>query len=199
MFKGLVNLHSNHKKLQHISALKSTITASFHLSSSVVPGPPSSRNTSPTLRSKSAGHNTFTSDGEVLNALSADKNRPRSSASQCEPSLSPDITYCCLTATTFAGKGQSRFPCSKNLQLTSKRHRQEQEARLLQEESDYVQNAKHCHSCSLNPEASSDYPFCQMLHTIIDGKMFLGTWQSILFFELDGARKRAIFCQIIGE
>ena len=34
---------------------------------------------------------------------------------------------------------------------------------------------------------------------IIDGKMFLGTWQSILFFELDGARKRAIFCQIIGE
>ena len=34
---------------------------------------------------------------------------------------------------------------------------------------------------------------------IIDGKPFLGTWQSILFFELDGARKRTIFCQITGE
>ena len=34
---------------------------------------------------------------------------------------------------------------------------------------------------------------------IVDGKLFLGTWQSILFFELDGSRKRAIFCQITGE
>lgn len=34
---------------------------------------------------------------------------------------------------------------------------------------------------------------------IVDGKLFLGTWQSILFFELDGARKRAIFCQFTGE
>lgn len=34
---------------------------------------------------------------------------------------------------------------------------------------------------------------------IIDGKLFLGTWQSILFFELDGSRKRAIYCQITGE
>lgn len=34
---------------------------------------------------------------------------------------------------------------------------------------------------------------------IVDGRLFLGTWQSILFFELDGARKRAIFCQFTGE
>ncbi len=34
---------------------------------------------------------------------------------------------------------------------------------------------------------------------IVDGKLFLGTWQSILFFELDGFRKRTIFCQITGE
>jgi secondary thiamine-phosphate synthase enzyme len=34
---------------------------------------------------------------------------------------------------------------------------------------------------------------------IVDGKLALGTYQSVLFFELDGARKRTIFCQIFGE
>lgn len=34
---------------------------------------------------------------------------------------------------------------------------------------------------------------------IVDGKLALGTWQSVLFFELDGPRKRAVFIQISGE
>ncbi len=34
---------------------------------------------------------------------------------------------------------------------------------------------------------------------IMDGKLALGTYQSVLLFELDGARKRTIFCQISGE
>ncbi|BDA75283.1 hypothetical protein RIVM261_034380 [Rivularia sp. IAM M-261] len=34
---------------------------------------------------------------------------------------------------------------------------------------------------------------------IVDGKLGLGTYQSILFFELDGARKRTILCQVSGE
>lgn len=34
---------------------------------------------------------------------------------------------------------------------------------------------------------------------IVDGKLALGTWQSILFFELDGPRKRTVFLQISGE
>lgn len=34
---------------------------------------------------------------------------------------------------------------------------------------------------------------------IVDGKLALGTWQSILFFELDGPRKRSLFVQISGE
>ncbi|RUT07842.1 hypothetical protein DSM106972_021020 [Dulcicalothrix desertica PCC 7102] len=34
---------------------------------------------------------------------------------------------------------------------------------------------------------------------IVDGKLGLGTYQSILFFELDGARKRTILCQVYGE
>jgi thiamine phosphate synthase YjbQ (UPF0047 family) len=34
---------------------------------------------------------------------------------------------------------------------------------------------------------------------IVDGKLGLGTYQSVLFFELDGARKRTVFLQITGE
>ena len=34
---------------------------------------------------------------------------------------------------------------------------------------------------------------------IMDGKLGLGTYQSILFFELDGARNRTILCQVCGE
>ncbi|WP_392477879.1 secondary thiamine-phosphate synthase enzyme YjbQ [Nostoc sp. C110] len=34
---------------------------------------------------------------------------------------------------------------------------------------------------------------------IVDGKLALGTWQSVLFFELDGPRKRTVFVQISGE
>ncbi|MBW4510087.1 MAG: secondary thiamine-phosphate synthase enzyme YjbQ [Scytonematopsis contorta HA4267-MV1] len=31
---------------------------------------------------------------------------------------------------------------------------------------------------------------------IVDSKLALGTYQSILFFELDGPRKRTVYCQI---
>lgn len=34
---------------------------------------------------------------------------------------------------------------------------------------------------------------------IIDGKLALGTYQSVLLFELDGARKRTVLCQVCGE
>ncbi|KAF3888702.1 MULTISPECIES: secondary thiamine-phosphate synthase enzyme YjbQ [Nostocales] len=34
---------------------------------------------------------------------------------------------------------------------------------------------------------------------IVDGKLALGTYQSVLLFELDGPRKRTVFCQISGE
>ena len=34
---------------------------------------------------------------------------------------------------------------------------------------------------------------------IIDGKLGLGTWQSVLFFDLDGPRKRTLLVQISGE
>jgi len=34
---------------------------------------------------------------------------------------------------------------------------------------------------------------------IAEGKLALGTWQSVLFFELNGPRKRTVFVQISGE
>jgi secondary thiamine-phosphate synthase enzyme len=34
---------------------------------------------------------------------------------------------------------------------------------------------------------------------IVDSQLALGTWQSILFFELDGPRKRTVLVQISGE
>lgn len=34
---------------------------------------------------------------------------------------------------------------------------------------------------------------------VVDSKLALGTWQSVLFFELDGPRKRTVFVQISGE
>lgn len=34
---------------------------------------------------------------------------------------------------------------------------------------------------------------------IIDGKLALGRWQAVLFFELDGKRNREVFVQISGE
>ncbi len=34
---------------------------------------------------------------------------------------------------------------------------------------------------------------------IIDGKLGLGTWQSVLFIELDGPRQRTLFIQLSGQ
>ena len=34
---------------------------------------------------------------------------------------------------------------------------------------------------------------------VVEGKLALGTWQSILFLELDGARSRKVFIQISGQ
>ncbi len=34
---------------------------------------------------------------------------------------------------------------------------------------------------------------------VVEGKLALGTWQSILFFELDGPRKRNVLVQVTGR
>jgi secondary thiamine-phosphate synthase enzyme len=34
---------------------------------------------------------------------------------------------------------------------------------------------------------------------VVDGQLALGTWQSVLLFDLDGPRKRTVLIQISGE
>jgi secondary thiamine-phosphate synthase enzyme len=67
---------------------------------------------------------------------------------------------------------------------------------------DYHHNAKyswteseqnaHAHilNCLIKPDVTVP---------LEDGKMQLGTWQSILFIEMDGSRTRQVHIQIIGE
>jgi len=50
----------------------------------------------------------------------------------------------------------------------------------------------HSHLMAMTMSTSEVIP-------IVDGKLALGTYQSVLFLELDGARNRTIFCQISGE
>jgi len=74
--------------------------------------------------------------------------------------------------------------------------------KLVPLEADYRHNAKygwapqeqnaHAHilNCMIKPDVTVP------LH---EGRMQLGTWQSILFIELDGPRSRSISVQIMGE
>lgn len=50
----------------------------------------------------------------------------------------------------------------------------------------------HSHLMAMMLNASEVIP-------VVDGQLALGTWQSILFFDLDGPRKRTVFVQISGE
>ena len=54
------------------------------------------------------------------------------------------------------------------------------------------------------PENAHSHLMAMMLNNteiipIVDGKLALGTYQSILFFELDGSRQRNILVQLNGE
>jgi secondary thiamine-phosphate synthase enzyme len=93
----------------------------------------------------------------------------------------------------------------------------ENEERLLEDIKVFLQKIapksdKYLHNdLHLRPNIPPDEPInahshlmAMMLSTsevipIVDGNLSLGTWQSILFFELDGPRKRTVFLQISGE
>ncbi|MEY3868587.1 MAG: hypothetical protein RLZZ338_2478 [Cyanobacteriota bacterium] len=49
----------------------------------------------------------------------------------------------------------------------------------------------HSHLMSMMLSTSEVIP-------VIDGKLTLGTWQSVLFLDLDGPRKRVVLIQIMG-
>ncbi len=73
--------------------------------------------------------------------------------------------------------------------------------RLVPKDGDYAHNIApvdgrhnaHSHLMGLFMNASETIPFA-------DGKLTLGTWQSVFFIELDGPRdKRSLTLQFIGE
>ncbi|MBW4670868.1 MAG: secondary thiamine-phosphate synthase enzyme YjbQ [Cyanomargarita calcarea GSE-NOS-MK-12-04C] len=78
--------------------------------------------------------------------------------------------------------------------------------KLAPESERYLHNDLHLRENipSDEPMNAHSHLMAMMLNTsevipIVDGKLALGTYQSLLFFELDGARKRIVFCQISGE
>lgn len=92
----------------------------------------------------------------------------------------------------------------------------ENEDRLLEDVKVYLEKlapatAKYLHNDLHLRDVPADEPMnahshlmAMMLSTsevipIVEGKLALGTWQSVLFFELDGPRQRNVFVQISGE
>lgn len=77
--------------------------------------------------------------------------------------------------------------------------------KLAPESERYLHNDLHLRDVPEDePMNAHSHLIAMMLSTsevvpIVDGKLALGTYQSVLFFELDGPRKRTVFCQLSGE
>jgi secondary thiamine-phosphate synthase enzyme len=77
--------------------------------------------------------------------------------------------------------------------------------KLAPESGSYLHNDLHLRVVPPDePMNAHSHLMAMMLSTsevipLVDGKLALGTWQSVLFFELDGPRKRTVFVQISGE
>jgi secondary thiamine-phosphate synthase enzyme len=68
----------------------------------------------------------------------------------------------------------------------------------------YLHNDIHLRDCPQDePENAHSHLAAMMLGSsetiaLVDGKLDLGTWQSIMLVELDGPRKRTVSVQILG-
>lgn len=77
--------------------------------------------------------------------------------------------------------------------------------KLAPESEKYLHNDLHLRDVPEDePMNAHSHLMAMMLSTsevipIVEGQLALGTWQSVLFFELDGPRKRTVFVQISGE
>ena len=77
--------------------------------------------------------------------------------------------------------------------------------KLAPESNRYLHNDLHLRDVPKDePMNAHSHLMAMMLSTsevvpIVDGKLALGTYQSVLFFELDGPRKRTVFCQLSGK
>ncbi|MBV9385395.1 MAG: YjbQ family protein [Chroococcidiopsidaceae cyanobacterium CP_BM_ER_R8_30] len=77
--------------------------------------------------------------------------------------------------------------------------------KLAPESTRYLHNDLHLRDVPENePMNAHSHLMAMMLSTsevipIVNGELALGTWQSVLFFELDGPRKRTVFIQISSD
>lgn len=63
-------------------------------------------------------------------------------------------------------------------------------------------DAKYKHKCDRENGAAhikQSIIGCQLMIPLSEGKLVLGTWQGIMFCELDGPRTRKLFLQTIGK
>ncbi len=78
-------------------------------------------------------------------------------------------------------------------------------SKLAPESEKYLHNDLHLRDVPPDePMNAHSHLMAMMLSTsevipVVDGKLALGTWQSVLFFDLDGPRTRTVFVQICGE
>lgn len=77
--------------------------------------------------------------------------------------------------------------------------------KLAPESEKYLHNDLHLRDVPPDePMNAHSHLMAMMLSTsevipVVDGQLALGTWQSVLFFDLDGPRKRTVFVQISGQ
>jgi secondary thiamine-phosphate synthase enzyme len=77
--------------------------------------------------------------------------------------------------------------------------------KLAPELENYLHNDLHLRDVPPDePMNAHSHLMAMMLSTsevipVVDGQLALGTWQSVLFFDLDGPRKRTVSVQITGE
>ena len=77
--------------------------------------------------------------------------------------------------------------------------------KLAPKDAKYLHNDLHLRDVPPDePINAHSHLMAMMLSTsevipIVDGQLGLGTWQSVLFFDLDGPRKRTVLLQIYGE
>lgn len=78
-------------------------------------------------------------------------------------------------------------------------------AKLAPADAKYLHNDLHLRDVPPDePENAHSHLIAMMLNNsetvpVVEGQLALGTYQSILFFELDGARKRQVLVQIAGQ
>jgi secondary thiamine-phosphate synthase enzyme len=77
--------------------------------------------------------------------------------------------------------------------------------RLVPADAGYKHNDIHLRDCDPDePENAHSHIMAMLLGSseaipVVDGELALGTWQSLLFFDLDGPRSRILNVQLVGE